>query len=87
MQPVTTDMVIARIRSWMIANNHTANAFATVAGVSEGAIRDIHDKGWRPSLATLRKLEAVIPPGWQPGDPVPPAEGALRQAQGEGEAA
>jgi len=76
MQPVTTDTVIARIRSWMKANEFSVNAFAMVAGVSEGTIRDIHDDAWRPSLATMRKLEAVIPPGWQPGDDVPSAEDA-----------
>lgn len=87
MQPVTTDTVIARIRAWMLANDYSVNAFAQIAGVSEGTIRDIHDDAWRPSLATMRKLEAVIPAGWQPGDDLPPIEarpeGVLRPAQDE----
>jgi transcriptional regulator with XRE-family HTH domain len=69
--PATTDAVIARIRAWMEATRQSAEAFAGIAGVAGNTVRGIERDDWQPSVKTLRKLEAVIPPGWQPDDPVP----------------
>lgn len=90
MQPVTTDNVIDRIRAWMTANRYSVNGFATIAGVSEGTLRGIHEADWQPSVRTLRKLEAVIPAGWRPGDELPetpphpgPLPAGAREKDGE----
>lgn len=87
MAATPTDLSIRRIRAWRKAAGWTVNRFGSECGLNESTLRDIDGEAWNPRAETLRKLEAVIPEGWQPGDPVPSAEGALRQAQGEGEAA
>lgn len=62
---------IARIRAWRRANDWTAHRYAAEASVPEGSTRRMDDDGWSPTLRTLRKLDAVVPAGWQPGDATP----------------
>ena len=45
--------------------------FAVEANVSEAGLRGMDADDWNPTVRTLEKLEAVIPRGWQIGDPVP----------------
>ena len=44
---------------------------ARVAGLAENVTRDMDAKEWGPSSRSIRRLEALIPPGWRVGDPLP----------------
>jgi hypothetical protein len=39
---------------------------AATAGVHEKTLRLAVEKEWDPRVSTLKKLEELIPPGWQP---------------------
>lgn len=69
--PTTVAAALARIRSWRQINAIPASRFAVEAGLSETVTRDMDSPDWNPTRATLQKLEALVPAGWQPGDPVP----------------
>ena len=69
----TVAAAIARVRAWRVANDLAPSRFAAAAGVSEATLRQIDHENWNPTSSTLEKLEAVLPPGWQIGDPVPAA--------------
>jgi len=57
----TTDAVQLRILAFMEAEGLSADRLAKRAGVAEGALRDVKSPTWRPTFATVRKVEAVIP--------------------------
>ncbi len=76
------DQSLSRIRGWRSASGWTVSRLANEAGLTESTLRFLDSDNWNPTAETLRKLEAVIPPGWQPGHAVPPIE-----AKPEGEAA
>ena len=65
------DDTIARIRAWLLMSGATNLSLAGAAGVDEKTIRQAQSKGWNPTVDTIRKLEALIPKDWKPGDPVP----------------
>jgi len=65
-----TDTIIARIRAYRSARKWAPSRLATEAGLSNMALRDMDREDWNPRAGTLRKLEELIPPRWQPGDPV-----------------
>lgn len=67
----TTDTIIARIRAYRAARDWAPSRLATEAGLSNMALRDMDAADWNPRAGTLRKLEALIPARWQPGQPVP----------------
>jgi hypothetical protein len=75
--PNSSEAAIARIRAWAVANNWSKTRFAVEAGVVDTTLRHFHEEDWNPTRETLRKLEILIPPGWQVGDPLPkrPAAG------------
>ena len=56
----TINTVITRLRNFAIDKGLSVRAFATLAGLSEGAVRGLHKNNWNPNVRTLRKLEAVI---------------------------
>lgn len=65
--------VLDRIRGWAAANDLKPATLARQAGLAETVTRDMDETGWSPSSSSIRKLEALIPEGWVPGQPVPPA--------------
>lgn len=71
----TSTAVIVRLRSWADANGWSKSRFAREAGLVDTTLRHFRDKGWNPTREVLERLEAVIPDGWQAGDPVPAVEG------------
>jgi ribosome-binding protein aMBF1 (putative translation factor) len=71
--PNTTLSVIARIRGWAGANGWSKSRYAALAGLRDTTLRGFHDADWNPNTDTLQRLEALIPAGWQVGDPVPVA--------------
>ena len=71
-----TDALIFRIRQWRDARQWSASRLATEAGLSNMALRAMDRPHWNPTVETLRKLEALIPDGGQPGDPVTRGEAA-----------
>ena len=68
----TAAAVIARLRGWAEANRWSKSKFAAEAGLVDTTLRAFDAPGWNPTRETLEKLEAVVPPGWQLGDPIPP---------------
>jgi len=67
--------VLNRIRSWAAANALKPATLARLAGIAEVVTRDMSDDDWSPSSRSIRRLEALIPAGWKPGDPLPPMMG------------
>ena len=56
----------ARVRSWIKSGGLTNAAIAAQSGVDEKIIRLLRmDKG-NPTVGTLTKIEAVVPPDWMP---------------------
>lgn len=80
--PNTASAVIARLRGFAAAMGWSKSRFAAQAGVVDTALRNFHAPDWNPRRETLEKLEAIVPPGWQVGDPIPAAasEGASAAA-------
>lgn len=70
-QANSTASAVARVRAWRVAMDWAPYRFAVEAGVSEAILRGMDRDDWNPTVRTLEKLEAVIPSGWQIGDPVP----------------
>ncbi len=70
--PVSVENAISRIRAWAVANSWRPSRYAKEAGLHDNTLRGLDSDTWNPTAETLRKLEAVIPPGWQPGDEIPP---------------
>jgi len=61
---------VARVRAWLSANGRDKRrSLAEAAGVDEKTLRLAVSKSWNPTVNTLRKLEALIPPNW-PSDQV-----------------
>lgn len=63
--------LIARLRAYAEAQGWNKWEFARRAGLRDTVLRRFDDDDWNPTVDTLRALEGVIPPRWQPGDPVP----------------
>lgn len=53
---------IQKIRDYLDVSGVTRSGFATIAGVPEGCVRDIHSPEWNPTASTLKKLEKALPP-------------------------
>jgi hypothetical protein len=63
--------VLDRLRAWASANSLRPATLARQAGLAEGVTRNMDRPDWSPSSTSIRSIEALIPPGWQAGDPVP----------------
>lgn len=57
----TTEAVRLRIVAWMDSEGVSLRALARRAEVAEGSLRFIRKATWRPSLATVRRIEDIIP--------------------------
>ena len=64
-------MVLNRIRGWALANDFKPATLAAMAGLADNVTRGMDAADWSPSSRSIRQLEALIPPMWRPGDPVP----------------
>ncbi len=71
MAPTPTDITIERIRAFRKAAGWTIYRLGNEVGLNESTLRDLDSPDWNPRAETLRKLEAVIPAGWRPGDELP----------------
>lgn len=65
--------LVARLRAYAKAQGWNKWEFARQAGLRDTVLRRFEEADWNPTVDTLRKLEALIPEGWQPGDAVAPA--------------
>lgn len=68
---VQFDTVLERIRSFAGARGWKPARLAREAGLSDTVTRGMERPDWAPSGISVRRLEALIPEGWRPGDPVP----------------
>ena len=59
--PISTELAIKRIRRFAEVKGWGKTRFATEAGLSDTVLRDFDKDDWNPTLATLQKLEAIIP--------------------------
>lgn len=76
-EPTPTAQAVARIQAWLAANEkRPREQIAREAGVDAKILRMAAKDGWNPTSDTLQKLEAVIPAGWHPGDPIAANEAA-----------
>ena len=57
---------IRRIRAYRAEQGLSTLDLSRKAGLSESTIRNMDSPKWNPEAKTLAKLEAVIPPDWQP---------------------
>ena len=72
MQTVSATLsAAARVREWLRCTDRPSMQIAREAGVDDKTIRNAIKGKWNPTVETLAKLEALIPTGWQPGDPIP----------------
>ena len=83
---MSIESAISRVRAFAAATGWAASRYAREAGLGETTLRGFDSDSWNPTADTLRKLEAVIPPGWQPGDEVAPESGGEPSA-GDGKEA
>lgn len=79
----TVDAILERVRAFRRARGWSINRLAGEAGMPESTIRDMDAADWSPTVATLRKLEALIPKSFDPDDqPVTARLRALRSRAG-----
>lgn len=64
--PISSLTVVTRIRSFVRAMDWSRSRLAAEAGLNESTIRLLDDERWNPTVETLRKLEAIIPPTFEP---------------------
>ncbi len=62
----TIDYTIQRIRDFRKSMGYARFRLATLADLSENAVRKMDSKNWNPTLETLKKLESLIPPDFTP---------------------
>lgn len=74
------DLVLNRIRAFRKATGMSYAALALSIGRSRASLVGMDRRDWAPNTATIRELEAVIPSGWQPGDPLPSTPKSKRAA-------
>ncbi len=61
----TIDNAIGRVRAYLIYAELSPRKLAEAAGLSRKAVLHINDpEQWNPTLDTLRKVEAVLPAGF-----------------------
>lgn len=79
------DQAIVTVRAWVGACGQSKAALARKAGISERSIGRIETADWSPTTDQLRRLVALVPAEWRPGDPVPAVadRGASAAAKGE----
>ncbi len=68
------DQAIARVRDFVtrsLAAGATVSALAEIAAVDNKSVSQALQANWNPTASTLRKLEGLLPKGWQQGDPLP----------------
>ncbi|MBC05692.1 helix-turn-helix transcriptional regulator [Thalassospira sp.] len=53
---------LKRIRAWRLKVGGSLLAFAEKVQVNEATLRKLSDENWNPTVSTIRKCEAVIPP-------------------------
>lgn len=73
------DKLLDRYRAFARSTGWGISRLAREAGLADRTLKDIFDLGWNPTGDTLRKLEALIPADFEPGDvAVTPAAPARR---------
>lgn len=66
----TSLTLVARIRAYARNRGWAKSRLAAEAGLQDTTLRHFDEAGWNPTLLTLRKLEAIIPADFEPGDVV-----------------
>ena len=59
-----TDQAIRRVRAYARAKGLSPSGLAKAGGLSKNACSGMDRDGWSPRVSTLRKLEALIPEGF-----------------------
>lgn len=60
------DALIRRIRRYAAAQDWTKGQLAVAAGMSDTVLRNFDRPDWNPTTSTLRRLEGIIPPEFEP---------------------
>lgn len=64
------DVVLNRLRAYRKAAVLSYSGLAQRAGLSRAALVGMDSDDWGPTSTTIRAIEALIPEGWMPGQPV-----------------
>lgn len=67
--PPTLKAVIARVRAWVRSQPRGKRRIAAAGNLAPNTLARVEAEGWQPSLATLARLEAMIPADWMPPAP------------------
>lgn len=74
------EAAIDRVRAFAAAEGWSCHRLAKAAGLSWQTVANMQSQDWSPSYKTLRKLESLIPPDFQPGHtPEGAADAALSE--------
>lgn len=80
----TLAAVLDRIRAYAVAQSWSLGPLALRAGLSRGALRNLHRPTWSPTTATVKAIEALIPADWRAGDTVAVEGANATVSAGEG---
>lgn len=84
----STDLTMQKVRDYVVRSvscGRSLRDLAQAAALDEKSIRQIREPLWNPRATTLRKLEALLPEGWQAGDPVERSIAGAAGASGGGD--
>lgn len=62
---------VDRVRAFVRGSGMRKADIARKASLPKSTLTGIAADDWNPRVKTVRAIEAIIPKGWQPGDPLP----------------
>ncbi len=63
---MSVDVAIARIRAYAHQKRWSKSRLAIEAGMTDTVLRRFDHRDWNPAVGTLRRLETLIPPEFEP---------------------
>jgi hypothetical protein len=63
---MSVDVAIARIRAYAHQKRWSKSRLAIEAGMTDTVLRRFDHRDWNPTVGTLRRLETLIPPEFEP---------------------
>ncbi len=73
--PSATEVTMKNVRDYVARCGRPLRELALAIDLDEKSLRQVRGEGWNPRATTLRKIERLLPEGWQAGDPIPDGDG------------